>query len=90
METGDYEDRASEQLNALADAVYFRVQLQHRVGFGVCLLPERQAFLRGGDADRFECGGERLGFRASRHVSGRAPPRFAFRLVEINPFIPAY
>jgi hypothetical protein len=79
METGDYEDRASEQLNALADAVYFRVQLQHRVGFGVCLLP-----------DRFECGGERLGFRASRHVSGRAPPRFAFRLVEINPFIPAY
>jgi hypothetical protein len=43
MESGDYEDRASKQFNALADAVYFRVQLQHRVGFGVCLLLKRQA-----------------------------------------------
>jgi hypothetical protein len=90
MESGDYEDRASEQFNALADAVYFGVDLQHAVDFGLCLLPKRQTILRGSDAGRVECGGERLGFRASRHISGRAPPLLAFRLVEINPVIPAY
>jgi hypothetical protein len=90
MESSNYEDRASEQFNAIADAIYFRVELEYGIEFGLCLPPKRQAILSGSEAGRIQCGGERLGLRASRHVSGRAPPRFAFRPVEINLFVPVY
>ena len=82
VESCDDENRADQRLNAVADAVYFRVEFQRGIHFGFCRLAKRGAVLRGG--------GQRLGFRASCEVSGLASPSFTFGVVEIDSIIAVY